>query len=79
MRTITAYEELLLETLCFDLTIEHPHHFLLSGAESLQAADTTMGWAWSIVNDTYVLFLDIRTVQLFRFKLDRISTSTLSC
>lgn len=51
MRTITAYEELLLETLCFDLTVEHPHHFLLIGAEALDAADTTLGWAWSIVND----------------------------
>lgn len=52
MKIITAYEELLLETLCFDLTIEHPHHFLLTGAESLEATDTTLGWAWSIVNDT---------------------------
>lgn len=28
--TIIYTEELLLETLCFDLSVEHPYHFLLN-------------------------------------------------
>lgn len=52
MKTITAYEELLLETLCFDLTIEHPYNNLLSAATSLQAADHLLAYTWSVINDS---------------------------
>lgn len=52
MKAIIAYEELLLETLCFDLTIEHPYNNLLSAAASLQATDHLVAYAWSIINDS---------------------------
>jgi hypothetical protein len=51
-KTIAAYEEHLLETLCFDLTVEHPHNILLSAAETLQAADYLISFTWSVLNDT---------------------------
>jgi len=52
-KTIAAYEELLLETLCFDLTIVHPHNILLSAAETLQASEHLLSYTWSVLNDTY--------------------------
>lgn len=51
-KTIMAYEELLLETLCFDLTVEHPHNILLSAAETLQATDHLISYTWSVLSDT---------------------------
>ncbi|KAF9519975.1 hypothetical protein BS47DRAFT_914482 [Hydnum rufescens UP504] len=53
MKTITACEEILLETLCFDLTVEHPHNDLLNAAEVLQTPEQLLAYVWSVMNDTF--------------------------
>ncbi|KAF8323189.1 cyclin-like protein [Clavulina sp. PMI_390] len=52
-RTILAYEELLLETLCFDLSTEHPHNILLSAANALEANEHLVAYSWSVLNDSF--------------------------
>lgn len=54
MKTITTYEELLLEALCFDLTVDHPHTVLLTAAEILGASPELIAYSWSVVNDSCV-------------------------
>ncbi|KAF9547600.1 hypothetical protein EC957_008256 [Mortierella hygrophila] len=54
--TIIYTEELLLETLCFDLSVEHPYHFLLNMFSHYQK-DSQRGRklkqvAWAFVNDS---------------------------
>ncbi|KAF8318626.1 cyclin-like protein, partial [Cantharellus anzutake] len=53
MKRITQYEELLLEALCFDMTVEHPHTALLTAAKVLHPSEELLAYSWSIINDTY--------------------------
>ncbi|KAF9087418.1 hypothetical protein BGX23_008147 [Mortierella sp. AD031] len=53
--TIIYTEELLLETLCFDLSVEHPYHFLLilfAHSKDAQRGRKLKQVAWGFVNDS---------------------------
>ncbi len=52
MKRITQYEELLLEALCFDMTVDHPHTTLLTSAKTLRSSEELVAYSWSIINDT---------------------------
>lgn len=52
MRTITGYEEHLLEALCFDLVVEQPHSCLLEAAEYLHPSEFQLATSWSVLNDS---------------------------
>ncbi|KAI7867727.1 hypothetical protein BDF14DRAFT_1801161 [Spinellus fusiger] len=41
--TILYFENVLLETLCFDLTIDHPHQLIVSLAEEIKGTCTYHG------------------------------------
>lgn len=49
---ILQNEETLLETLCFDLIIEHPHEILVKACHRLSVDKPVLQLAWAIINDT---------------------------
>ncbi|KAI8063748.1 cyclin-like protein [Gongronella butleri] len=49
---ILWHERLLLETLCFDLTVDHPHQLILEFAKELHAPDNVIQGAYGFANDT---------------------------
>ncbi|ORX44024.1 cyclin-like protein [Hesseltinella vesiculosa] len=52
-RTATLWHErLLLETLCFDLTVDHPHQLVLEFANELEAPDNVTQAAFGFANDS---------------------------
>ncbi|SNX85042.1 related to C-type cyclin [Melanopsichium pennsylvanicum] len=56
---ILLSEETLLETLCFDLIVEHPHEILVKACSRLSVDAILMRLAWTILNDrdaTCVMF-----------------------
>ena len=50
--TILLSEETLLETLCFDLIVEHPHEILVKACSRLSVDAVLVRLAWTILNDT---------------------------
>lgn len=42
---------MLLQTLSFDLTVEHPYDFLLSFVKVLKGDRTIAQYAWNFLND----------------------------
>lgn len=51
--TILYNEELLLEALCFDLTVQHPYSGLKQYWKKFSGQDKALKVAWTCVNDTY--------------------------
>ncbi|KAI8578882.1 hypothetical protein K450DRAFT_244953 [Umbelopsis ramanniana AG] len=52
-RDIILYDEgVLLEAICFDLTIEHPYHYLLLYIHELRESNRLAQTAWMFVNDS---------------------------
>lgn len=56
-RQVLVAERLVLQTIAFDLTVEHPHRFLQEQAKLLDCAEDKrkefMQTAWSFVNDSF--------------------------
>ncbi|ORY05601.1 cyclin-like protein, partial [Basidiobolus meristosporus CBS 931.73] len=50
--TILYNEEVLLETLCFDLAVEHPYKILLSLVKELRGSKKLAQTAWAFINDS---------------------------
>ncbi|RUS23158.1 hypothetical protein BC937DRAFT_91845 [Endogone sp. FLAS-F59071] len=50
--TILYLEEVLLEAICFDLTIEHPYQCLLKIIEKIEGSRKLAQTAWAFVNDS---------------------------
>lgn len=44
-------EETVLETLCFDLIVEHPHEILIKACSRLMVDASLVRLAWTIIND----------------------------
>jgi protein BUR2 len=69
--TIIHYEDLLLEVLCFDLTIESPHilFFTLMKRYGVSGNKTLRNAAWSFLNDSSLtplcLLFPSRTIAIF--------------
>lgn len=51
---ILVSEEVLLETLCFDLIVQHPHEILVKACFRLGVPEEVVRLAWSTLNDWYV-------------------------
>ncbi|KAJ1964334.1 hypothetical protein IWQ62_002966, partial [Dispira parvispora] len=51
--SIIAREELLLEYVCFDLTIQHPYSLLVEWFESLNVPSEIRPSAWAFANDSF--------------------------
>ncbi|KAI8393408.1 cyclin-like protein [Radiomyces spectabilis] len=49
---IIYYEQFLIETLCFDLTVNHPHQLVLEFGEEIQASERVVAAAWAFANDS---------------------------
>ena len=56
-KQVLVAERLVLQTIAFDLTVEHPHRFLQEQAKMLDCAEDKrkefMQTAWSFVNDSF--------------------------
>ncbi|PWZ00141.1 cyclin-like protein [Testicularia cyperi] len=48
---ILVFEEVLLESLCFDLIVEHPHEILVKACFRLGVKNEVVRLAWTILND----------------------------
>ncbi|KAI8371354.1 cyclin-like protein [Radiomyces spectabilis] len=49
---ILWYEQFLVETLCFDLSVDHPHQLILEFAEEVDAPALVAQYAWAFANDS---------------------------
>ncbi|KAI8139213.1 cyclin-like protein [Fennellomyces sp. T-0311] len=54
---ILQCEHTLLDTLCFDFTVQHPHQPLLDFASELQTSEKILQAAWAFANDSLRLTL----------------------
>ncbi|KAJ8657148.1 hypothetical protein O0I10_007228 [Lichtheimia ornata] len=54
---IIQYEFIVVETLCFDFAIDHPHQALLDLLDELEASERIAQAAWSFANDSMRLVL----------------------
>ncbi|KAJ1921838.1 hypothetical protein IWQ60_006548 [Tieghemiomyces parasiticus] len=46
-------EEILLEAVCFELTIQHPYKYLIQLLDYVQASKMVKQYAWAFVNDSF--------------------------
>ena len=55
-----TYERILLQTIKFDLQVDHPYSYLLKYAKTLKGDKTKIQqlvqMAWTFVNDRYLLY-----------------------
>lgn len=58
---------MLLQTVSFDLTIEHPYEYLLGYVKALKGDKSLAQYAWNFLNDRcgFPLFLFLLLAELF--------------
>lgn len=52
-QVIIFYEELILQTCCFDLEIDHPYKQMIEYTKALKCSDKLSRAAWAFINDSY--------------------------
>lgn len=72
---ILSGEEAMLEALCFDLIVAHPHEVLVTCADQLNVGRPLTRVAWTVLNDWYAS--TFRLASLSRYVLIRSHTFML--
>lgn len=51
-KNILATEEILLDALCFDFTVDHPQGHLIDLLDAVEANELLHQYAWTLINDS---------------------------
>ncbi|EPY49497.1 cyclin Ctk2 [Schizosaccharomyces cryophilus OY26] len=71
-RKVLVLERMILELLCFDFRVRHPHTFMIKFAKSLNFSPSSALVAWNICTDAY------RTFALLKYPVSVVAVAALS-
>ncbi len=56
----------MLQTVAFDLTVEHPYKYLLTYVKGIKGNRNLAQVAWNFVNDRYELYFNFNFINYFK-------------